>query len=52
MFDMENVISVVGAAIVASVIGAFMMFECPEPIRVPYAVTSAVMCNLKNKRNE
>lgn len=34
---MENVISVVGAAIVASVIGAFMMFECPEPIEVPCA---------------
>lgn len=34
---MENVISVVGAAIVASVIGALMVFECPEPIEVPCA---------------
>lgn len=34
---MENVISVVGAAVVASIIGAFMMFECPEPILVPCA---------------
>ena len=32
---MENVISVVGAAIVASVVGAFMMFECPMHISVP-----------------
>lgn len=32
---MENVISVVGAAIVASVIGAFMMFECPLEPCVP-----------------
>ena len=32
---MENVISVVGAAIVASVIGTFMMFECPKCIEVP-----------------
>lgn len=37
---MENVISVVGAAIVASVIGAFMMFECPKCIEVPCAVMS------------
>lgn len=32
---MGNVISVVGAAIVASVIGAFMMFECPSLLGVP-----------------
>lgn len=32
---MENVISVIGAAIVASVLGAFMMFECPMQISVP-----------------
>lgn len=40
---MENVISVVGAAIVASVIGAFIPFECPVEISVPKPdVTQAV----------
>lgn len=47
---MGNVISVVGAAIVASVIGTFMMFECPKCIEVPCAVTSATMCNLKKQK--
>lgn len=32
---MENVISVVGAIVVASVIGAFSMFECPSLLYVP-----------------
>ena len=34
---MENVISVVGAIIVASVIGAFMPFESPIEISLPKA---------------
>ncbi len=34
---MENVISVVGAIIVASVIGAFMPFELPIEISLPKA---------------
>lgn len=32
---MSNVISVVGAAIVAIIIGTFMMFECPSLLCVP-----------------
>ena len=32
---MENVISVVGAAIVVAIMGAFMMFECPCETCVP-----------------
>lgn len=47
---MSNVISVVGAAIVATIIGTFMMFECPKCIEVPGAVTSATMCNLKKEK--
>ena len=32
---MENVISVIGAIIVVSIIGAFSMFECPSLLDVP-----------------
>lgn len=32
---MENVVSVVGAAIVVAIMGAFMMFECPSLLGVP-----------------
>lgn len=46
---MENVISVVGAAIVASVIGAFMMFECPMQISVPCA--SVINVNVQRNKD-
>lgn len=48
---MGNVISVVGAAIVASVIGAFMMFECPMQLSVPKPVFLHVVQNQKQSRN-
>ena len=35
VIGMENVISVVGAAIVATIIGAFIQFERPVEISVP-----------------
>lgn len=44
---MEKIFSVVGAVIVVSVIGAFTVFERPEIIDAPGAVTT--MCNFKNK---
>ena len=44
MFDMKNVISVVGAAIVASVVGSFMMFECPFETCVP----KPALCSFKS----
>ncbi len=42
---MENVISVVGAIIVASVVGAFMMFECPFDTCVPKPEERYVVSN-------
>lgn len=48
---MENVISVVGAAVVASVIGAFMMFECPLEPCVPKPEELQVSAMQKVGRN-
>ena len=46
---MENVISVVGAVVVASLIGAFMMFECPMQISVPCA--SVINANVQRNKD-
>lgn len=47
---MENVISVVGAIIVASVIGAFMPFESPVEICLPKAEILQTVSNPKFTR--
>ena len=46
---MENVISVVGAIILVSLIGAFSMFECPMQISVPCA--SVINANVQRNKD-
>lgn len=48
---MENVISVVGAAIVVAIMGAFMMFECPCESYVPKPEELQVSAMQKVGRN-